>query len=148
MGSVAETSVEVVPVGGALTELAAIIARVGYDTPFVDLFENDVTPTPASVLADFTIPTYVGYTQGHVTGWGTPHVNADGTRANVDATTVIAFAGPAAGGGPTVYGYLLRDDTAATNPLWRAYRFSSPISLLNATNVVSIVPSVTNPNRQ
>lgn len=148
MPSIAETSVEAVPVGGALTELAAIIARVGYDTPFVDLFTNDVTPTPASVLTDFTLAAYTGYTQGHVAGWGTPHVNEDGTRANVDATTVIQFTGPAAGGGPTVYGYLLRDDTAMGNPLWRAYRFASPLSLIDNTHVVSVVPSVTNPNRQ
>jgi hypothetical protein len=110
-----------------LTMLAAIIAVINGDK--VHLYDLDHTPTPESVLADFHEASFVGYASYTVTTWGTAYLSVDGM-----ATTTAPshqWTGPAAGAGPTIFGYYITDSAGLI--LRGAARFVTPIPLLDAT---------------
>jgi hypothetical protein len=72
------------------------------------LFINDITPTPATVAEDFSVPTWTGYAPLPLTAWGLPYLNTDGNAEMAHAPLVylaITPAEPVA----TVYGYFVVD---------------------------------------
>lgn len=107
----------------------------------VHLFTNDINPTAGSVVGDFTEPVYAGYAGQPVAGWTANELEADGTVSTV-ATTVLSFTGPAAGGGPTVYGYYVLSAGGGT-PLIYAARFVEPFGLVNDLKTLDVVPTFT-----
>lgn len=139
MPTVAVASVGARGYEGAARALADVLAGSA-DSALVDLFANDIQPSGSETLADFEIPTYTGYTQGTVSGWGAVH--HDGNDAVADGTNVIAFTGPSAGGGPVAYGFVLHKVVSAVDHLIAAFRFDNPQSLTDDTYVVSVVPAL------
>lgn len=103
----------------------------------IDLFTNDINPTPVNIITDFDLPTWTGYAQKTVTGWTAVAESPLGT-VRADATNVVTWAGPGDGTGQTVYGYLLRS-SAGGNPVVYAYRFPVPVSVEELTDILSLV---------
>lgn len=93
------------------------------DTTNIDVavYTNDVTPTAASVIGDFTLDentTLSSTTDGNPTVSG-----AEGTQAY----EYIAAVG-GGNSGKTVYGFVIWRDLPGTDVLLWAHRFSTPIS--------------------
>lgn len=103
----------------------------------VHLFTNDVDPRTFATLASFTEAAYAGYAAIAIAGWSANELNPDGT-VTITATNVMTFTGPAAGGGPTVYGYFVQSAGAGTPYLYYA-RFSAPVNLTDNTKLLEMV---------
>jgi hypothetical protein len=61
----------------ALARLATMLGAAPLLAPVIKLFQNDFTPTPTSVIGDFTIASFSGYAD--VTGaFGAPGIDPSG----------------------------------------------------------------------
>lgn len=140
---------QVIATGGArafLTQMVAAMQHLALCT--VDLFENNFTPQASNVIADFTLPgaDWAGYAAKATTGWGAQSVDATG-RAYITATPLMEWTGPVAGGGPTIYGYVVKSAQGGT-PLLYSVRFAVPKPMAVLTNVLDLAVTFTFPNTQ
>lgn len=106
----------------------------------VDLWTANLTPTPQNVTADLVIPTtgsWAGYVQKTITGYGATRTDTTGV-VSADATPLMEWVGPAAGGGPTVYGYAV---SSAAGQLLYTVKFAVPVNMTTSANVLDIVPT-------
>jgi hypothetical protein len=93
---------------------------------YVDLFMNDHSPQPGDVTADYTLPTWPGYTHQPIT------LGDFSRAATADHVAVSTYGGtlyypvPEGSGTQTVYGYLLSDNFG--NLIW-SEAFSSTLSI-------------------
>lgn len=114
-------------------------------TILVHLFKNNFTPTPASVLADYTEMTsgdFPGYASIPITGTGTPFINAQGNAEQVFSDPVFQPASDP----PTpitVYGYFVTmHPTIGSDSLIYGVRFDAPLTISLATQAVPIDPDI------
>jgi hypothetical protein len=107
----------------------------------VHLFTGSPALSPATTLADLVAlePTYSGYVPLAYPTVSGAYVGEDG-RAEVDASAVITFTGPAGGGGPTVTGFFVTD--SGSTALLFSGKFNAPYSLIDDTSILHFVPSV------
>lgn len=91
---------------------------------YVKLFHNNFTPTPASVLGDFTEATYTGYAAIQVNSkFGSPYKVIDGEYQ----TDSSAFSYSCTGGSSqTVYGWYLTWFDGSTTWVLKSGVFSTP----------------------
>jgi len=108
----------------------------------VKLFTNNLTPTPDNVIADFTVPTYTGYSPLNL-GDDTPattYVDPVTGKINIVLPAdvmMLTFPCNAAPAEPqTIYGYFVTD--AAGTVLKGAERFETPIVISDVGQAVSI----------
>lgn len=128
-----------------VTDLTATVAVTGQLVGAkVDLFVNNFTPTALNILTDFTKASWTGYAQATVSGWGAQRTQVDG-RIAITATNLMEFTGPAAGSGPTVYGYVVQSSSGA---LLYSVKFGAPVSMVDNTQVLDLVVTFTLPNVQ
>lgn len=100
------------------------------------LFQNNVTPTKTTVLADLTIPTYTGYVAQTTGTFGAPYVGTDGLER---ITAPGLQFQPSDDATPnTIYGYAITN-TAGT-VLIAAKKFDTPVSMADATSAVVFQP--------
>lgn len=104
-----------------LTRAAA--AAGPYNTMNVHLFTNNITPSSASVLSDFTEATYTGYAPQAVTAFGLPYVWIDGECHITDGALQFQPSGLVTP--ETIYGVFLTDTTDAI--LIAAGRLDQPV---------------------
>jgi len=109
------------------------------DLATVHIFTNDFTPTSQNVIGDYTEAAYAGYVPIALVGWTANQAQTDGT-VTTTSTTVLSFSGPAAGGGPTAYGYFVKSAGVGT-PLIYGERFDTPQSLASVANILNLVPT-------
>lgn len=103
----------------------------------IKLFQNDMTPSPGSVLGDFTVATFTGYATSGAIVWAGP-VNADdGTPELVGQRLIFTATDGAVTN--TIYGYYALD---AGGGLLFAERFESPQNVAIAGDSVIFVPRV------
>jgi hypothetical protein len=86
-----------------LTELTA--ADGVFDGAKIALYQNDVTPTPLTVIGGLTEATYTGYAQKAIV-WAAPSDTAGGT-AEVIGTIAAAFRPTATTTGNVIYGLMI-----------------------------------------
>lgn len=108
-------------------------------TSKLNLFTNNFTPTGASVLADFTLASYTGYSQKSVS-WGTVFDEGDGSWS-VTSNAVHEFTGPTSGAGVTAYGYVVTDGATPQKVLWSELLAASK-TLTTTTDAVNVVPGI------
>lgn len=99
-------------------------------------YENDLTPTPASVLVDFTECTITGYAAETVdnSGWGN---SGSSTGITIYANAPFIWALEEAG---IVYGYYVTD--AGNSVLMWSQRFDSPLVFGVLGGTITIVPKL------
>ena len=105
----------------------------------VDLWTAAITPTPNNVLADLVVATYTGYVQKSIAGWGAVRTDASG-NVSADGSTILEWTGPAAGGGPVIQGYSV-SNIAGTTLLYSVKFSQGPVSLIDATQVLNVIPT-------
>lgn len=117
-----------------LGALADAIAGV-LTTAKCKLFQNNYTPTPSSVVADFTAATYVGNATATLT-FDAPSVSDDG---HVETHATPAAWRPTNGVTPnTIYGLYITDTTGAD--LLFACRFDgAPLPMNDSLDVIITV---------
>ncbi len=125
------------PVQAAANVKADLVSKIAGDLAgaTVHLFTNNFTPTPDSLIADYTEAAYAGYAGIAVSGWTAPAYQSRGVWST-DSTNVMDFVGPAAGGGPTVYGYFVKSAGGGT-PLLYGVRFANPVDTTQLPMVAS-----------
>lgn len=135
---------------GAKAFLAQMVAAAQHLTlATVDLWTAGLTPTPSTVFADLviaTVGTWAEYVTKATTGWGAQAVDLSG-RVYISATPELSWTGPAAGGGPTIQGYVVSSAQAGT-PMLYSSKFASPKVMVDNTRVLVLVPTFTLPNVQ
>lgn len=129
----------IIPNASSLAILQELIATGNLlDGVKLRLFQNDFTPVPASVLADFTIATFTGFATSTAVVWGTPYYQQDGTP-NVAGDLKTFAAGSPLTVTNVIYGWYLIDGAAS---VWlAAYRFDQPIPVSIPLQAIPVVPS-------
>lgn len=95
----------------------------------IDLYQNDITPTPDTVVGDLDVATFTGYAQVTLTTFSAPYLNADGAGAVLTPLAQFNTAAPYTVGN-VVYGYWIEDVDGA---LLLAGRFpNAPITMAGA----------------
>lgn len=103
------------------------------------LYKNDYTPVAASVLADFTEATFMGYFRRDLAraDWSTP-VTVLGRARSEHGTAALTWTN--SGASQTVYGYFIVDPGTAI--VWWAERFNVPRVVPNGGQLV-LQPALT-----
>lgn len=132
-------------VQGQVNRSADVTAKKAGDLALatVHLFTNALTPTPSSVVGDFTEATFTGYAAVAVAGWNANRLNTDGS-ISIDATNVMTFVGPGDATGETIQGYYVLAAGGGT-PYLYAVRFPTPVALLTPADVLALVATYRNP---
>lgn len=100
----------------------------------IGLFQNNITPTPATALGDLTEPTYTGYAQQSILNWGGVQTNPDGSVQTVCLNNFVFL--PSDGVTPnTIYGAFVLDNALG---LKGAVRFANPILFTGPTTGVAL----------
>jgi len=122
-----------------LDAFAALVAVGGpLETVEVELFQNDIVPTPATPIGDYTLADYDGYAAEAVT-WLAPSVSDAGVPELIG--TVGEFRPTGSVTPNTVYGILLTDGAGG---LLYAGRFdAAPLPMGSTLDVVVVTPRVT-----
>jgi hypothetical protein len=106
----------------------------------VGLYKANIpNPTMNTVLADLQevlVGDWAEYLQIATTGWGAVETRVDGSIISV-ATPLLSWTGPAAGGGPTVYGAFILSPLAGTH-LLAIMPFTAPVGMTDNTKVLSL----------
>jgi hypothetical protein len=95
---------------------------------YLDLYTNNYTPVPASVLGNFTQPSFSGYSAFPLVNsdWASPTIISDRASSEYQAGTPITWTN----GGPspvTIYGYTVYNNDH--NALLYAEKFATPRTL-------------------
>lgn len=119
----------------------ASVAAVGpWAGVTVHLYKNNVDPTPLTTetdLGEVQVADWAEYLAITTTGWGAPETRGDGSVLAI-AAPVGSWVGPAAGGGPTIYGCYLKSPLTGTHYL-AACPFVSPVGMVNSTKVLDVL---------
>lgn len=131
------TEVQVIPQTQLLVILAALVAEDGpFDAPILKLFQNDIDPTPETVIGDLEEATFTGYADVNALAFGTPYYDIDG-NAIVTAPS-HEFVASGSGVANVIYGWYLTDDPATK--LLAAFRFQESVGIGGAGQGVTVVP--------
>lgn len=133
-----------VPQVGALNFQEVLLGFLNTDvTTTLALFTDDLTPDWDSVFADFTEPTFDGYSpvvvDDFVDGGDDVH-----TRINIGATVREFTLASLSSGGADIYGYFVYYDSG--NLLWAERFTSAPITLDTPGQAIRITPRLTDGN--
>lgn len=103
------------------------------------LFKNNLMPTPNSVIADFEIADFTGFSTSTALVWGTPYYQADGTPVVLAGakTFIVTSADPVVGN--TIYGYYITD--GAGTALLYSERFDSPVLMAIVGTGITVEPA-------
>lgn len=149
--SVALQDPQVIATVGAkafLTQMVAALQHLALAT--VHLFVNDITPTAANVVTDFTEPDtateWAEYVAIATTSWGAQAVDPSG-RVYIKALPLLEWVGPAIPFSMNIYGYFVRSAQAGT-PLLYSVRFAAPFPIASASDILDLVATFTLPNQQ
>lgn len=106
------------------------------DGVIAKLYQNDYTPTPQSVLADFTVATFAGYASSSAITWGPAFTDSlDQAQA---VGSVKQFNCNASTTPNVIYGYYITSGDGAT--LIFAERFAEPQAINGVGDSVVLVP--------
>jgi hypothetical protein len=119
---------------GIKTQLATVAAGK------VHLFQNDMVPTTASIIADFTEATYDGYAALSTPYGGGPYRETDGSFT-IESSLSFSMTGSVTPN--IIYGAYQLDSTGAN--LIFAKRFDNPIAMVDAFSHILIVNKITLP---
>lgn len=112
---------------------AATAALAALDGAKMELYQNDYTPTPATVLGDLTVATYTGYAGKTVT-WSGITVGSD-SQHEVIGTVAAAFRPTGTTITNQIFGWYLTNTAGST--LFAAGRFDgAPLPMLSALNAI------------
>lgn len=105
----------------------------------VGLFKSNTVLTPDTVLADLTEADFTGYAQSAAVTWGSPGYDVNkvpevlGDMKVFNSGTPITITN-------VVYGYFVVDGAGTT--LLYAEKFATPASVINADQMLAVVPRV------
>jgi len=110
-------------------------------TPEIRLFQNDITPGLATVVADLTEADFDGYVAVESEDPGEAVYNGDGSVTINWQSCQFSHDGGAVGN--TIYGYYAAAAGGpGTDPLLFAVRFPEPIGMAAIGNAIIVVPGV------
>lgn len=120
------------------------------DGALVGLFENPISPTPATALADLIEPAgsgtdFPGYARSAALVWGRPFVGTDGVAIVLSNDVQFDCTGPS---NVNIYGYMLIKPAVVGPPAVPAHlifaeAFPSPIPVMSALSSVALWPRFT-----
>lgn len=118
-----------------LIEILAALAAGDYDALTMDLYQNDLDPTPLTVLGDFTVATYSGYAQKTALAFGTPYFNPDGIAEMDLPSQQFDHSGGAVAN--NIYGYYVQKTGGGL--LYAERLPDAPYPMIDATNSIVIL---------
>lgn len=124
----------VVPFPRSDAILTVFVAASGeINGAILHLFDNDFTPTPDSVIGDFTEATFAGYVASSAIAWSEPFRTEDGRAKSVGDTKVFELDTLP---GAIIYGWY----ATVGGALRAAKRFDTPVSLAVVGNACIVTP--------
>lgn len=128
---------QVVPSANLLAGLTQLMATGGpFNALTLALYQNNLTPTPGNVLADFTIADYDGYANVAGVTFSSPYYDTDGTALAIGADAPFICTGSTTPN--TIYGYLYVD--AGVTTLKAAFQFANSVGIAKAGQACPVVP--------
>jgi hypothetical protein len=109
-------------------------------SPRLHLFQNNITPTPLSLLTDFTEATYDGYANQTQPYAGGPFRETDGSFS---IRTLANFAMTGSTTPNIIYGYYVTDNP--NTGLLFAGKFDTPIAMVDAFSYITYDNKLTLP---
>jgi len=100
------------------------------------LFQNDITPGPNSVVADFTEANFGSYASVTLSTWGAPYVDVDGI-AKVSPPS-SQFQPDDSDDPNTIYGFYVTQAGAPTVLLYAA-RLDTPVPLVTPADALILI---------
>lgn len=123
----------VIPPAQLLAEVALKVLEADYVGAKLHLYSNDMTPTPASVLGDFTECVFSGYSAKTVV-WSAAFYDENNVPASSGGEALFTMSGAT----PDVaYGAFLTD-TAGTKLLWSARLDTPPFSFVKTGDTLAV----------
>lgn len=122
---------------------AAKVASAGvgpWSLATMHLYKNNVDPNSNTLdtdLGEVQVADWAEYLAIATTAWGAPETRSDGSVLSV-AAPIGSWTGPAAGGGPSVYGVFLRSPLAGTHML-AIMPFLAAVGMVDATKVLDVL---------
>lgn len=121
----------------AIKSLTFLISATKYlDGVVIRLFGNNITPTPANVLADFVESAWTGYAESAPLVWGVAFLATDGVIKVAAASVQFTQSGVVATG--TGYGWYMVGAPGGAEYLVASQRFDTPVNF-TATGVGVVV---------
>lgn len=105
------------------------------DTGSLRLYQNNFTPSPTSVLGDFTVATFDGYANKAIAAWGAVFLDPLGLATTIAPLQTFTMTGATTPN--IVYGAYYLDKNGAL--MW-AERFAVPVNFAAAGNTLPLVP--------
>jgi len=133
--------------GNMVDAIAADAAAFGATAGVVGLFQNDLTPTPATLFADLVEADFDGYAPVAVDETAFVFSNdVDGGRSFFDPDTKNFTAGGGLAATQTIYGWFWR--TSTSGEVLTVNRFSQPIDMALPGQVISVTAGISfSPNQ-
>lgn len=125
--------------GGLSRKMADVRAAWNTTNLKLHLYSNNVTPTTASVLGDFTECTFAGYAAQSIVNWTAPSITSHVATIGADPLT---FTRSTTGTSQNVYGYYVTDAASAVL-YWAELDPSGPKVVTNAGDSITITPQIT-----
>jgi hypothetical protein len=124
----------VMPKSRVLTDLNAKTALAAYATAKLNLYSNNLTPTPLNVLADFTPCVFSGYAPAVLT-WSPAFYDGDGNAVSSGGETLFTQTGATP---DFCYGAFLTDNAGAVL-LWSARLDVAPFNFVVSGDTLPLV---------
>lgn len=118
-----------------LLEILTALAAGDYAAVVMKLYQNDVTPTPLTVVGDLTEATFSGYAAVTALDYGSPYMNLDG-YAEMDLPSQ-QFDHSAGATANNVYGMWI--EKTGGGLLYAARFDSAPLPMIDATNAIVVL---------
>jgi len=142
--SPSETAGMVVPLTARLATVAALIDTGALlDGTKVILFQNNITVSAYTLLADLTLATFSGYAISAAIVWGDPYINASQQAESAGGS--IQFTQTADTVTNIIYGYAVITD-ASPDVLQFAENFATPVAMAGIGSACIVIPRFTYPS--
>lgn len=125
--------------GGIVEALQIVKDSTAIDDMSVRLFQNDLIPSPTTVIGDLTVATYTGYANQTAGSLGAPYKDALGNA--IQEYDAVYFGATGSAIGNVVYGYYLVGGTGVlAGKLLAVVRFDEPVTMAAVGDVVLVQP--------
>lgn len=132
---------------GALLTILDDLADTGafLDTAVVKLFQNNITPTPNSLITDFTICNFSGYSDSAAIVWGNSYIRPDGTAVVPGGSVEFRQTGVTVTN--IAYGFCVVHPGGGTPYLIMSARFDTPVNFTAIGRGVVVTPEFSLPQQ-
>lgn len=124
-----------VQANASLVKAMAALKTAMLDGGFAGLYQNDITPTVNTLLADLTEADFTGYARVTLAAWLVPYLSAERKGASISPIAIFRQVAPFTVGNQ-IYGWFVLDKDGV---LMLSGRFDNPISMVDINGIIELI---------